>query len=697
MLVAETPYPNLFSPVTIGPVALRNRIMSSGHQTSLTAHHLPTEDFIAYHRERAEGGAGLIVLEAHAAHHTAINTPLAIDGTHPELASWHAELVRRIRPTEARVFAQIFHNGSEAYTESYAPPVVGPSAVPTERFHLMPRELDDMEIEEIIDSFAGTAENLRRADIDGVELGGSHGYLLAQFWSPRSNLRRDRWGGDFDGRMRLAREVIRRVYEVTAGKMALGMRISIGSEDGEGLSEEESLEVVADLAALDMVDYWSVVVGSSRTQAGSSYIVPPASEPVEAILGRAARVRELTGMPVMVTSRVNTAELADGAVGAGQADVVGMTRALIADPWLPSKLRGGEGSGGEGLGGAGLGGAGTVIPCIACNQGCIGRYQQHQPIRCTVNPVTGRERELSHLAGTDASTTALGGNGSSNASGEDRPGSASGGGGQEVLVIGGGPAGISAALEAARRGHQVRLMEQRNRLGGQLLEVAEVPHKRHFPDWPIAMGEELARLGVDVRLGERFTVGSSDATGYDAIVVATGAEAYLPPVPLEGGVPVLTDRAALSGGAALLGPVLVLDWERRWSGIEVAEVLAARGLPVELVSASSAVAEGVQQYIRNRALARLDRHGVAITTGYRLTGIDGDAVCLEQVFSRRAVRRTGIGGIVLCYGGDAGGSLELYRSISAGGPTVTRVGDAFAPRALEEAIWEGFQVASAVV
>lgn len=272
--MANKGYEHLLDAIKIGSVTLKNRIMSSAHQTSLTEDHLPTEDFIAYHLERAKGGVGLVVLEAHAAHSTAINTPLAINGTHPDLVGWHHELVSQAANTGVKIFAQLLHNGSEAYTESYAEPVVAPSAVPTERFHLMPRELEDSEIEEIIESFALTAKHLREAGLDGVELGGAHGYLFAQFWSPRTNLRTDKWGGSFENRLRFSEEVVKRVKEEIGDEMALGMRVSIGSADDEGLTEEESLEIVNYLSGLNLIDYWSVVVGSSRTYEGSSYPNP---------------------------------------------------------------------------------------------------------------------------------------------------------------------------------------------------------------------------------------------------------------------------------------------------------------------------------------------------------------------------------------------------------------------------------------
>lgn len=645
-------YEQLLSPTQVGGVRLKNRIMSSGHQTSLTEQNLPTDDFIAYHRERAEGGVGLIVLEAHAAHHTALNTPVAIDGTNPELATRHRELVRQVAPTGARVFAQMFHNGSEAYTESYTQPVVAPSAVPTERFHLMPRELEGHEIEEIVESFANTARNLREAGIHGVELGGSHGYLFTQFWSPRTNLRTDQWGGSFDDRMRFSREVVRRVHEVTAGEMALGMRISIGAEDGRGLSESESLAVVADLDGLGLLDYWSIVVGSSRTYEGASYIVPPASEPADLVLSRAARVRELTGKPVMATSRVRTADQAEKALAEGAADVIGMTRALIADPHLPDKLV--------------RDGHSRIVPCIACNQGCIGRYQQHLPIRCTVNPRTGREGWLG-----DTSADAV-------------PGT--------VLIVGGGPAGLSAALAASERGHTVTLVEERGRLGGQMVESHRIEHKRHFTDWPAVMGEELERRGVTIRLNETFGPERLEREHFDAYVLATGAEAHVPRLPLDPAIPVLTGRDVLAGGQTPPGPVIVVDWESRWTGIEAAETLALRGTSVEIVSASYGIAEGVQQYIRNKALARLDRLGVTMTPAFRLSEVEGSTVRLHHVFSRRLVEREGFGSVVLCYGGDAGKSYDLHRRVQAYAPSARRVGDALAPRALEEAIWEGHQL-----
>lgn len=644
-------YPHLLQSLRVGPVVLKNRIMSTGHQTTLVEGNLPTDDFIAYHEERARGGVGLIVLEAHAVHPSGILTPHTIDAGNPAIVERHRRLAERVHAHGARVFVQLFHGGREAYVTDYRDPVVAPSAVPTERFHLIPRELEEEEIEDIVAGFVRAAVHLREAGVDGLEFVGSHGYLFTQFWGERTNIRSDRWGGGLEGRLRFAVETVRRVREAVGHAMALGMRISIGSEDDEGPGVEESLRVVEALEATGLLDYWSVVVGSSATYRGCAYIVPPAPVGAELALERARRVKARVARPVFVASRIYSPEQAERAIREGCADVVGMTRALIADPHLPRKIAGEE--------------PGAVIPCIACNQGCIGRYQQHLPIRCTVNPVTGRERLYAELAPARVPL--------------------------RVLVAGGGPAGMMAAIAAARRGHRVTLVEREPQLGGQLRVILGALHREQVGRWLEYLLGELEAAGVEVATSTPLDPASLPPGSVDAVVLATGARPRVPPLPADAGLPVLTAWDVLSGGAVPGQSVLVVDWKGDWPGVEAAELLAHRGHRVEIASATYHVGEALQQYVRNGFLARFDLMGVQMTPGFKLAAIRGGEVVLRNVFSgREEVRRPDA--VVLALGADASESLRLYRALKGRVPRLYRVGDALAPRTLDEAVWEGFRI-----
>ncbi|WP_174614692.1 FAD-dependent oxidoreductase [Virgibacillus ihumii] len=648
-----TKYPNLFSELKIANTMIKNRIMTSGHQTTLVEEHLPTDDFIAYHTERAKGGVGLIVMEAHGVHHTGLNTPFAIDASNPKIIDIHRKTAANVHQYGGKLFAQLIHHGREAYVSDENADVVAPSAIPTERFHIIPRELEEDEIQEIIDGFVSSALNLKEAGLDGVEFVGSHTYLFEQFWSPAVNKRTDHWGGSFENRMRFTKEVIQRVRDVVGEDFVLGMRMSLHSKDDVGTSGEESLKIIRYLHELGELNYWSLVIGSSATYKGSSYIVPPAGESASQLFEGVKQVRDIIGKrPLILTSRIYKPEIAERMLQDNNADVVGMTRALIADPHLPSKISAGNED--------------QIIPCIACNQGCIGRYQEHLPIRCTINPATGREK---HFADVPQAKRI-----------------------QNFSVIGGGPSGIMSALTLARKGHQVTLFEESEQLGGQLNVIRGGLNREQVGNWQTYLINELKRLNVKIETGKRVTVEEVNQQQPVGIIIATGSKSLIPEEFRKTGITAYSSWDVLNKGRIKEENILVVDWKGDWPGIEAAELLASRNKNVEIVSRSYAIAEAVQQYKRNKFLERLDNLGVKQTPNFKLAGVKKDKVILEHLFSGRKEEREP-SAIVFAVGQDASDSLIVFRKFKKHFNNVYRIGDAKFPRTLDEAVWEGFHAA----
>ncbi|SDJ16198.1 FAD-dependent oxidoreductase [Alteribacillus bidgolensis] len=646
-------FSHLFSPMKIGHMELKNRIMTSGHQTTLVENHLPTEDFAAYHTERAKGGVGLIVMEAHGVHKTGLNTPFAIDASHPEIIHLHKKTAENIHKHDGKLIAQLIHHGREAYVSEANNDVVAPSAVPTERFHIIPRELEEEEIEEIIDGFVQSALHLKEAGLDGVEFVGSHTYLFEQFWSPTVNKRTDQWGGSFENRMRFSREVITRVRKAVGDDYVLGMRMSLESQDDVGTSADSSLDVIRHLHELEKLNYWSLVIGSSATYKGSSYIVPPASESASQLFSKVKQVREIIGaLPLILTSRIYTPDIAEQLLADQCADVVGMTRALIADPHLPNKLITDKGK--------------QIIPCIACNQGCIGRYQQHLPIRCTVNPVTGREKYYADVPATARAKI--------------------------VAVIGGGPSGMMAAITLKKQGHDVTLFEENDCLGGQLNILQGGLYREQVRQWRTYLINELERLNVQIEKGKRFTYAHLKRMKPNAVIVATGSKPLLPDDVDNTTISYYTSWDILNHTPVKEEDILVLDWKGDWPGVEAAEFLAVQGKNVEIVSQSYGIGEAVQQYKRNKLLERFDTLKVNQTPHFKLKAMKQDSILLEHIFSGRIEERKPEA-IVLATGQDASEALEEYRRLKNLRCEVIRIGDAKSPRSLDEAVWEGFQAA----
>lgn len=645
-------YDILFDPTSIGPIRLTNRVMSSGHQTTLVHDHLPTDDFHAYHLARAQGGVGLVVLEAHAVHESGLLTDHTIDASRDAIVERYGPFIEDMHDENTRVVAQLFHGGRERYAGEYAPPALSASAEPTERLHVVPRPMETDEVYEMIDAFADAAARMERAGLDGVEVVGSHSYLPAQFWSPNINDRDDEFGGDLVSRCRFTTEVVDRIRARTGDDFGVGLRLSAEERSEQGLSFEETLPIVESIDAATALDYWSVVVGSSSTHEGCSYIVPPATESETITRSPAAVIDETVEGSVIVTSRINTPEKATRMLEETGAAVVGMTRALIADPSLPRKTAAGEWD--------------DVIPCVACNQGCIGRYQDHLPIRCTINPVTGREREYGDLA--PAGTA------------------------KSVLVVGGGPAGLVAATTAGERGHDVTLLEATSELGGQVTAYADLEHRGRYEGWLDTLAGRLDEHDVTVEVDTPFTADDVNAYDVDELILATGATGRVPDVPIADSAATYTATEALADDDPFGGTVLVSDWDGNEAALDVATRAVAADSDVELVTSAYTAGESVQQYIQNALLGDLYTEGVTLTPHHRVDAVEADAVVLQNVLNDERERRAGVDTVVFAHGGEA--DYEQYRALAERDVPVHRVGDCWAPRSLDEAVWEAFEEAT---
>jgi 2,4-dienoyl-CoA reductase-like NADH-dependent reductase (Old Yellow Enzyme family) len=635
-------YEALLSEIRLGPAALRNRVVSTAHQTGLVHDHLPTDDLVAYHEARARGGAGAVFLEATAVHETGLLTAHTIGGYLPAIAGAYERLGAAVRGHGARLFVQLFHGGREQIAAPPLPPAIAPSAIPTPRFRAEPRALTQAEIDDLVAGYAASARLCREGGVDGIEVSMAHGYLAAQFFAASTNTRDDDYNGDLDARLRFAREVLAAVRDGAGAGVAVGVRLAADEITPGGLGPDRCAEIAAALCARSAIDFVSAALGHSATYRGSTYIVPPPPEPREAIAGPVAPMRAaIPGVPLIGTTRVADLDAAERLVGSGAVDLVGMTRAMIADPDLAAKAAAGRDT--------------EVIPCVGCNQGCIGHYHAGLPIACIVNPRTGRERTL------------------------PRPGRA--GAPRRVLVAGGGPAGVAAALEAAAAGHEVVLAERSAQLGGQLRVAGHAPaHRETWERYERWIAHRLAADGVEVRLGAEVV--PADADRYDAVVVATGARPYRPPLPADTPFEILDAPAAIVAPGGLDGPVLVADWGGGWTGLDAAETLAEAGLQVTYACAAAAIGEGVHQYQRNLYLGRLDRLGVALLHHMELTG-EG----LRHVFSGRTEPwPAGLRTLVPAHGRTPDDAL--WRTLE-GRPGCVRAGDVLGPRSAEEAILEG--------
>ncbi|MGE8316592.1 MAG: FAD-dependent oxidoreductase, partial [Pseudomonas putida] len=466
--------------------------------------------------------------------------------------------------------------------------------------------------------------------------------------NPRVNLRSDGYNGELEQRLRFLREVLAAVRAATDEQFIIGLRISADERDSQGLSEDESL--AAAVALQGQLDYLHIVAGTSASLGGAVHIVPPmAIEP--AYLARAAGTfKQQLAIPLFVTGRINQPQEAELILARGQADVCGMTRALICDPLMPNKTERGQ--------------VEDVRACIACNQACIGHFHRGLAISCIQRPETGRELQYGQLTPTT------------------KP--------KRILIAGGGPAGMKAAAVAAARGHQVTLYEAGPQLGGQVLLAQLLPRRSEFGGANTNLQREMALAGVEVVRNTRVDRALVERERPDLVIAATGATPYWPAFERSGELQVVDAWQVLRNEVKLGRSVLVIDWRCDWIGPGIAERLVREGHQVQLAVNGTHCGENLPLYVRDQLAGELHRLGIPITPYARLYGSDDNTVYLQHTASGEPMIFEGIDTLVLCMGHQPEDSLA---SELAGLVEVRRVGDCLAPRTAEEAIHDGLTVA----
>ncbi|MEZ5923304.1 MAG: FAD-dependent oxidoreductase [Hyphomicrobiaceae bacterium] len=650
------PFPRLFSPFTLRNTEIRNRILSTGHQTYLAHGGLPGEDFVAYHEARAKGGVGLIVVEAARFHHTGFTESPELVVARDDCIPGLKTLAGAVHRHGARIFGQISHSGrvTKRLSGGLRGVAYAPSVVPDQRFHTMPRQISVDLIEELIEEAGKAARRFGEAGFDGIELLASHGLLISDFLNPRHNRRTDRYGGSFENRLRFLADLLAAVRKNLGEGPVLGIRISAEEVEPGGLERDEVIAVCNALKAKGAIDYVNTTFGSMQGLGGSVHVVPPMEIPHAYVAPKAGTLRAAVGLPVLVAGRINQPQIAEQVLTAGQADMCGMTRALISDPEMPNKARAGR--------------ADDIRACIGCNQACIGHYHMGYAISCIQNPVTGRERKLDRLE--------------------------TAGRAKRVLVAGGGPAGMKAALTAAERGHRVSLWEAKPRLGGQVLLAQRLPERAEFGGLVTNLEHEMRKAGVEVRLSTPVSPEVVRREAPDAIIVATGAIPYRPAIEGAEDAHVLDAWAVLEGRANPGGRVVVADWRCDWVGMGLAEKLAREGRHVRLAVTGTHAGQNLQQYLRDHWAGKLHKLGVEVIPYARLFGVDADTAYFAHIVSGEPIIAGEVETVVLALGHVPETTLET--ELESLGIPLHLAGDCLSPRSAEEAVYEGMMAGRAV-
>ncbi|MET4103804.1 2,4-dienoyl-CoA reductase-like NADH-dependent reductase (Old Yellow Enzyme family)/thioredoxin reductase [Roseovarius sp. MBR-78] len=571
----------LLQPCQVGHLTLKNRLLITGHEPGYAEDGLPKDRYRAYHVARARGGVALTMTmgSASVAPDSAPSSG-GIEAFRDEIVPWMHALAQDCHDEGCAVMIQLTHHGRRTRWDrgDWLPTVS--SSQEREISHRHAAKLaEDWDISRIIEDYATAAERMHEAGLDGVEFLAT-GHLLDQFWSPRSNHLDAPYGGSLENRMRLAMEVLTETRRRVGSGFLLGLRYAGDEMCADGVDAEEGLEISRRLKESGLVDFVNVTRGHIDTDAGLTDMIPVHGMRSAPHLAAAARLREATGIPVFHAAKVADVATARHAIATGMVDMIGMTRAHLADPDIVRRIEAGQED--------------RIRPCVGVNF-CLDRRFQGAAALCAHNPSTGREQEQPHsIAPADVS--------------------------RRVLVIGAGPGGLEAARVAAERGHDVELHEAANDPGGQVRLIAQSERRREILSligWRMA---ECDRLGVQFHfnsLAEPETVLGSDA---DLVIIATGGLPH--DVPLRAGqdLPV-SSWDILSGDARPGQNVLVFDNAGDAAGLQAAEMIAATGARVEIVSPDRALSSEVMPMTLTPFLREVQGKDVHFTVTWRLNAV----------------------------------------------------------------------------
>ncbi|MBI2847349.1 MAG: FAD-dependent oxidoreductase [Chloroflexi bacterium] len=650
-------FPHLFSHIQIRHLTIRNRIVNTAHGTRYAdEEHLPSEKHVYYHMERAKGGVGLIIMEGTGVHPShASASGREIRNLDDRIIPRYQMLTEAVHKYGAKMGVELSHGGRQM-SQSMDYPVFAPSSVPTVMHpNRMPRQMDKRLIRELEEAFARAALRCKLGGMDLVELHGAHGNLVHQFISSFSNRRTDEYGGSMENRLRFAIETLTAMRERVGSDILVGIRINHSELMEGGLTITETQEVAGRLEESGLVDYLNVSQG--HLQSLMSYVPqsPDMSFRPAPFINMAAQIKRVVKLPIIASGRINHPAVAEEILSKGQADMVGMVRALIADPHLPNKAREGR--------------VDDIRLCVGAMEGCIQDIRgARSPVTCVQNPVTSREKDWAVLV--PAKTR------------------------KHVVIVGGGPAGMECARVAALREHRITLFEKSKKLGGQVLIAAKAPGREEFAGIVDYLKRQIEKLGVEIRMGVEAKEENVLSLSPDAVVVATGCLPVVPSIPGKLDGDAVTPWDILEAGAEVGKRVIVWDEVGSQEAFGAAEHLASRGRKVEFVTRLAVPGGYINPNSWRIQYQRMIEMGVVFTPFTYVKRIDGDKVVLSHEFADVKQVREGIDAIVLAVWNKP--QDKLYCDLEGKVKELYLIGDALSSRGVMQAFYDANKVARAL-
>lgn len=670
----------LLQPYRLKHLTLKNRVMSSSHEPAYSEDGMPKERYRLYHAEKAKGGMALTMTAGSAI--VSRDSPAAfgnLQAYRDEIVRWMRELTDACHEHDCKVMIQLTHLGRRTgWNKADWLPVLSASPVREPAHRSFPKTAEDWDIERIIADYASAAQRMKEAGLDGVEFE-SYGHLMDGFWSPATNHRDDEYGGSLDNRLRFTWRVIDAVRKAVGDDFIVGIRMVADEDFSAGLSKEEGIEIARRLAASGKFDFLNIIRGSIETDAALTKVIPIAGMRSAPHLDFAGEVRAATKFPVFHAARIADVATARHAIAEGKLDMVGMTRAHIADPHIVKKIM--EGREHE------------IRPCVGATY-CLDRIYEGGEALCIHNAATGREATMPHVIAR------------------------SGGPAKSVVVVGAGVAGLEAARVAAERGHKVTVLEASGQAGGQVRLAAQNQRRRELigiVDWRLA---ELERLGVEIRYDTWAEKDDVLALTPDVVIVATGGLPQNPP--LEAGDELVTSSWDIVAGAVKPAEnVLLYDDNGGHQGMTAAELIANAGSKLELLSPERFFAPEMGGMNHVPYMRAFHEKGVTITINTRLHAVRRDGNQLVATLSSdfadgwRGERR--VDQVVVEHGtlpldelylalkplSKNNGAVDYEALVSGGYPFperqpgasffMFRIGDAVAARNIHAAVYDGLR------